>query len=121
MVGIVEEQHPDRAWLFMQWKQMDWPVLVDPLNLLGVSVVPVTVAIDEHGIVRGVNPRKETIEEDFVAKTFEPPASSAAKPQARAQALVGRAPRRTAPHQAWRKYGEDLFQWGGADAIAEAI
>jgi hypothetical protein len=43
MVGIIQEQHPDRAGLFMQWKQMDWPILVDSLNLLGVAVVPVHV------------------------------------------------------------------------------
>jgi len=36
MVGIIEEQHPDRAQLFMQWKQMGWPVMVDSLNLLNV-------------------------------------------------------------------------------------
>ncbi len=48
-VGIILEQHPERCRLFMQWKQMDWPVMVDSLNLLGMAVVPVTVAIDEHG------------------------------------------------------------------------
>ncbi len=52
MLGIVQEQHPDRARLFMQWKQMDWPVMVDSLNLLNVSVVPITLLIDERGIVR---------------------------------------------------------------------
>ena len=45
MVGIIQEQHPDRCRLFMQWKQMDWPILVDSLDLLGVSGVPLTVAI----------------------------------------------------------------------------
>jgi hypothetical protein len=37
LVGIIQEQHPDRCRLFMQWKQMDWPILVDALNLYGVS------------------------------------------------------------------------------------
>ena len=36
MVGIIQEQHPDRARLFMQWKRMGWPILVDSYNLLGV-------------------------------------------------------------------------------------
>lgn len=121
IAGIVEEQHPDRARLFMQWKQMDWPVLVDSLNLLGVSAVPVTVAIDEHGIVRAVNPRKETIEEDFVAKTFEPPPPGSAKAPVRSGAIVGREPSRTASPEAWRKYGEDTFLWGGPEAITAAI
>ena len=52
MLGIVQEQNPDRAALFMQWQQMDWPILVDTFDLLEVSVVPLTYAIDEHGIVR---------------------------------------------------------------------
>lgn len=29
MVGVIQEQHPDRARLFMQWKEMGWPMLVD--------------------------------------------------------------------------------------------
>ena len=37
MIGIVQEQHPERARLFMQWKQMGWPVMVDALNLLDLS------------------------------------------------------------------------------------
>jgi tetratricopeptide (TPR) repeat protein len=54
LVGLIQEQHPDRCKLFMQWKQMDWPVLVDPLNLLEVSVVPLALLIDERGVVREV-------------------------------------------------------------------
>ena len=45
MMGIIQEQHPDRCRLFMQWKQMDWPVMVDKLNLLNVSVVPITLLV----------------------------------------------------------------------------
>lgn len=52
VVGIIQEQHPDRCKLFMQWKQIDWPVFVDPLNLLEVSVVPIALLIDEQGVVR---------------------------------------------------------------------
>jgi hypothetical protein len=53
MVGIVQEQHPARALLFMQWKGMDWPVMVDALDLLEVTHVPITLLMDEQGIVRG--------------------------------------------------------------------
>lgn len=63
MLGIVEEQHPDRTRLFMQWKQMSWPVMVDSLNLLGVSAVPRTFLIDEAGIIRAVQPDNEQFEE----------------------------------------------------------
>ena len=63
MIGIIQEQHPDRCRLFMQWKQMGWPIIVDSLNLTGVSAVPRTLAIDEHGIVRLNRAQPETIEE----------------------------------------------------------
>ena len=76
MVGIIQEQHPDRARLFMQWKQMDWPILVDSLNLLETTVVPLTLAIDEHGVIRKIQPSRddlETFRAEFVDAEFEPP------------------------------------------------
>lgn len=45
----------------MQWKQMDWPLMFDPLNQLGVDVVPITLLIDEHGIVRARNPSRDDV------------------------------------------------------------
>jgi tetratricopeptide (TPR) repeat protein len=62
-IGIIEEQHPDRCRLFMQWKEMDWPILVDPLNLLDVDGVPITIFIDEVGIIRYINPRLDNADE----------------------------------------------------------
>jgi hypothetical protein len=87
MAGIIQEQHPDRARLFMQRKQMDWPILVDSLNLLEVSVVPLTFAIDEHGIIRHMNPARESIESTFVDVIGR---ASAAPPDAEAIELTGR-------------------------------
>ncbi len=62
MVGIIEEQHPDRTRLFMQWKEMGWPLLIDSLNLLDVSAVPLTYLIDEAGVVRYERPSDEDLE-----------------------------------------------------------
>lgn len=76
MLGIIQEQHPDRARLFMQWKRMDWPILVDSLNLLEVPYVPITLAIDEHGVIREVQPDLDDLEgfrRRFVEAEFEPP------------------------------------------------
>jgi len=50
-IGIVQEQHPDRARLYRQWRNLSWPILVDSLNLLGLKVVPVPVLVDETGRV----------------------------------------------------------------------
>ena len=95
MLGIVQEQHPDRARLFQQWKELDWPILVDRYNLLEVPYVPITLAIDEYGIIRKVavpmsNPGD--VAGKFVAAFFEPPAGGvgAAEP-ASAETLRRRA------------------------------
>jgi len=63
VIGIIQEQHPQRAKLFMQWKQMNWPLLSDPLNLLGISAVPITLLVDEHGIVRKSRARPRDLEQ----------------------------------------------------------
>ena len=72
MLGIIQEQHPDRARLFMQWKEMEWPILVDSYDLLEVPVVPITLAIDENGIVRSRlrAPREGVVGASFVEETF---------------------------------------------------
>lgn len=58
MLGISEEQHGDRTRLFMEWQQMNWPVLIDSLNLLEVTAVPITLLIDEYGVIRFKNPNE---------------------------------------------------------------
>ena len=59
VIGVTQEQHPDRCRLFAQWHGIDWPILWDPFNSLGVDRVPLTLGVDEHGILRGdaFNPR----------------------------------------------------------------
>lgn len=51
VIGIVQEQHPERAQLYAQWQEFDWPILWDPFNLLDLSAVPVICAVDDHGRV----------------------------------------------------------------------
>lgn len=53
-IGVVQEQHPDRARLYTQWRKLSWPILVDSLNLLGLKVVPVPVLVSEAGRVVGL-------------------------------------------------------------------
>ena len=123
VVGILQEQHPDRALLFMQWKEMDWPLLVDPLNLLEVPYVPITLAIDEHGIVRQVHPPLESpgdLLTTFVDKSYEGgegPSGSAVAPDLKA--LRRAASRGTATD--WRDYGDALLLWSGDRDLDAAI
>ena len=75
MVGIIQEQHPERARLFMQWKQMGWPILVDSLNLLEVPHVPITLALDEYGVIRRVEMSADDvadIQSSFLDVEYEP-------------------------------------------------
>ncbi len=74
-VGIIQEQHPDRARLFMQWKDMGWPILIDSLDLLETTVVPMTLLIDEYGVIRQIQPPRDDLQglrEDFIDAGFEP-------------------------------------------------
>lgn len=107
-VGIIQEQHADRCALFMQWKKMDWAVMVDSFNLLGVKVVPLTMGIDEFGVVRVINPDAATIEETFLSKTYtkpnepEPGAENATDLRALAERAKSAA--------AWLNYGDALVR-----------
>jgi len=124
MVGIALEQHPDRTRLFMQWKKMAWPVMVDPFNLLGLPLVPVTLAVDEYGIIQAVHPRLDRADEFktlFVDETFDAPdnlpAFETAVPDLDAmqrQAEKGGA-------EAWGRYANALTLWGDTKQLPDAV
>ena len=128
MVGIIQEQHPDRCRLFMQWKQMDWPILVDSLNLLEVTAVPITLAIDEHGIIRHKGLRlqdAETIEEVFLNRSFDAPPGdeqlqTSAKP-ASPDIDALKAAAEGGAEQDLRRYANQLTVWGEPEQMGEAI
>jgi hypothetical protein len=122
VVAIVEEQHPDRARLFLQWKQIGWPTLADPLDLLNLETVPLTVAIDEYGIVRFTElpmSAANTIEQTFVNQTYPKPAVIAPADRPDLPALQAATTRNTA--HAWRAYGDALSVWGTVRQWGEVI
>ena len=123
LLGVTQEQHADRCRLFALWKGFDWPILHDPINLLESPAVPIVVAIDEHGIVRAVGPRPETLAREFLDKTFAddaPPGAprSSGPPDPTSLLREARA-RRDA--DAWRAAGDALTVWGGMARLDEAI
>ena len=120
MVGIIQEQHPDRCRLFMQWKQMGWPILIDSLNLAGVSGVPRTLAIDEYGILQNKRAKVEDIEE-FLNQQYEKPANVPTQPDSPPDLGDLKAATRTGTATAWRAYADALYLWGGDDRLAEAM
>lgn len=118
--GIVLEQHPDRARLFMQWKQLDWPLIVEPFNLLGFTAVPRTFLLDEYGVVRMIHPRLdelETVEREFIDRQFDPPTTEAEIVDLRT-ALEGGDP---VDAEGWLQRAMALAQWGGPERAGEAV
>lgn len=73
IVGLIQEQHPERCQLFMEWKEMDFPILVDSLNRIGVHAVPLMWAIDEHGVVRKTQPKESWIKSEFISAEYDAP------------------------------------------------
>jgi hypothetical protein len=125
LLGVTQEQHPQRCRLFAQWKQLDWPILHDPINVIGCSGVPVVVAIDERGIVRSVGPKIDSFEEDFLERTFPGDDSSAAvAPVEAARPDLARLRQRAEQgHSAegWRRFADAQVLWGEAAEIDVAI
>ncbi len=118
MVGIIPEQHPDRTRLFMQWKAMDWPILLDSSNLLAVTKVPITLFIDEYGVIRSVQPAVEELD-DFLNQTYQ---ETTQPPQAGLPDLeqLKKATRQDTV-ESWRAYAGAVSLWGESSQITEAI
>lgn len=68
--AIAPEQYGDRMALFMQWKEMAFPVLMDPLNILDVDKVPILLLVDSVGIIRYQNPSEKDLK-DFLAAAYK--------------------------------------------------
>ena len=122
VVAIVQDQHPDRARLFLQWKHIDWPVLADSLDLLNLETVPLTVAVDEYGIVRFSElpmAAAKTIEQTFLNQTYEKPAVPA--PIDKADLAAPRGVRSKDAADAWRAYGDAVSVYGGGQRWTDAI
>ncbi len=125
LLGVIQEQHPQRCRLYAQWKQFDWPILHDPINLLRTRGVPMFVAVDEWGIVRGVGPKLATFGEDFVERRFPPPAgfdSHHSKPLAPPNLdQLRRETKQSGSADAWRRLGDAVVLWQDRQQIDEAI
>ena len=124
VLGIAQEQHPQRNRLFAQWHRINWPILHDPINMMRVNGVPVVVAIDEHGIVRSTRVKAETLEQDFINKTFSSDGVKASKPVKAERpdlAALRRRAAQTRSATAWRELGDALVLWEGVAKVDDAI
>lgn len=91
VLGVVQEQHADRAQLYKQWKQYDFPIIQDATTQLNLAAVPIPILIDEHGVVRNNRPKPGNLK-SFLKETFDAPAdqtaTSADNPSAAASAIA---------------------------------
>jgi hypothetical protein len=125
LLGVTQEQHAERCRLFAQWKGFDWPILHDPINVLGPSGVPIVLVLDEHGIVRLTRPNPKTFAADFLDKSFaddatNKPISLTPKYPPNFDALKAAA-QKAKTAAAWRHYGDALALWGGEEKLSPAI
>jgi hypothetical protein len=131
LLGITQEQHPDRCRLLAQWQGFNWPILHDPINIMGSSAVPILVALDEHGIVRDTRPRLDTLETSFLGKSFSDDANGKEPRRQTPKLQRGQAtPDFEALHRraesegrasAWSDLGNALALWGGERQVGAAI
>jgi hypothetical protein len=125
LLGVTQEQHAERCRLFAQWKGFDWPILHDPINVLGLSGVPIVLAFDEHGIVRLTRPNPKTFAADFLDKSFADAATN--KPISPTPQYppdfdaLNAAAQKAKTAAAWRHYGDALALWGGEGKLSDAI
>jgi len=119
LMGVIQEQHPDRCRLFMQWKEMGWPIAVDALNILGFDAVPITYLIDEQGVIRFVNPRPPDLE-TFLATTYPAPGALPAVPDGSPE-IASLVPPDPGTSAEWRDYADALFLWGDEKRLGEVI
>ncbi len=123
-VGIILEQHPERTRLFMQWQQMDFPLMHDPFNLLELPFVPVTLLLDEHGVIQLASPKQDqltAIEKQVLDQPFDPPATMPplTPPVDLAQLRATAETEQSA--ERWLRYADALVLWGTADKLDQAV
>lgn len=122
-VGVVIEQHPDRARLFMQWKRLDWPLLWDPFNLLELPAVPITMFVDGERVIRIVQPRLDRAPE-ITSRLLNPADSEAMRHDEIPSPVPGPAamsPPSTSSPVDWSDHAVALALWGGAGRLDEAV
>ncbi len=128
-IGVVQEQHADRARLYRQWRQLGWPIAVDSLGLLDHRAVPIPMGLDARGVVRARRLRPDGFEKTFMAKDFSgggPPLDDTRGQKPDLAALEKRA-RRGGASIPWRDLGDGLYLegglylHGGAARLGEAI
>lgn len=109
----------------MQWHEMEWPVMWDPFNLLGLSVVPVTFLLDSDGTIRLVQPLLERIDDIaglIIGVPWDREAGSDPSRRSMLPDLDYLPPRREeAKPMEWSNHAVSLALWGGPQRLDQAV
>jgi len=107
----------------MQWKELEWPLLWDPFNLLELPAVPITMLLDARRVIRVLQPKLDRATE--VMSVF--PAREHDQPS-RTESILSPVPGPSelfppsTPHPvSWSDHAVALALWGGADRLDEAV
>ena len=92
---------------------MEWPILVDSLNLLGVEAVPITLFLDEKGIVKAINPQRASLKTFLTTPTDASEVQEWVAPSAN-ELLTSQSGGRLVA-------GTQKFLWGGEIGLSEAV
>ena len=118
VIGITQEQHPDRCRLYAQWQELDWPILWDPFNLTDSMAVPLVSGIDEHGVVRRrLRDPRRGIEAEFLEQAFDAPAQQPEQTIAVRRELLEAGP----ADETLAEWALAKMLWEGPDAYDDAI
>jgi tetratricopeptide (TPR) repeat protein len=120
VLGVIQEQHPDRCQLFAQWQGFEWSILHDPINRLGARAVPYFIALDESGTVVDANLRADEYDAfmDRPKVDYRPADHAPSPPDlAEMRRQVEQAP----SARAWSRLGDAGLLWGDADQLDQVI
>ena len=122
MLGVIQEQHAERCRLFAQWHRLDWPILHDPINKLGLRGIPMIVEVDEEGVTASVSPTVEALLASLASakgsNSLEDPQVPVTKPDL---AAIRQAAKTSNSYEEWRNLGDALMLWGGGARVSRAI
>ncbi|GAB4460169.1 MAG: hypothetical protein OHK0029_23740 [Armatimonadaceae bacterium] len=113
IIGVAQEQHPERCRLWLQWQQIPWQMLHDPITRTGLTAVPVLTAIDEAGVVRLTRPNPETFEQEFLNRDFAASPSVPTNPVLPPnRALLRATAEKNGQPDDWLAYADAVTLWG---------
>jgi len=95
----------------MQWQQMDFPILVDTLNVLGLQVVPIISLLNENGGVIKEKVKLEELNQDIDLAPVDSTADPASVFEIPNVETLQQTANSENTSQSWKNVGETIFNY----------